>query len=327
MAAPAIAQNTAITIGNFDGAHVGHAALVRAARAFADQASGSGRVIVLCFDPNPLTVLRPGATPPPRLTSFAQRSRLLKTIGADEVIALRPTPEFLGQSPEAFIASCVKQWSVGAFVEGPDFRFGRDRAGSIDTLHELEKSFGHRTIVVDPVDVELRDLSVVRASSSMTRWLIAHGRMCDAAAVLGHAYELEAAIVQGDQRGRTIGFPTANLATIDQLLPADGIYAGWAERDDGRTWAAGISVGTKPTFGDRPRTCEAYLIDYDGPVNDYGWNIRLRFTHWIRDQLTYSNVDALIAQLHNDVAQVRVLAARSEASAAFGTASHEPQRT
>ena len=297
----------AITIGNFDAVHVGHAALLAAARL---AVGDSGRIIVLCFDPNPLTVLRPEATPP-RITTFAQRERALKALGATEVVPLRPTPEFLQQSPEQFIEWCAENWHPSAIVEGPDFRFGRARAGSITTLRDLEQRFGYRTLVVDPVDVALSDQSLVRASSSLVRWLVAHGRIQDACRVLGRPYEIEATIAAGDKRGRVLGFPTANLSTPDQLLPADGIYAGRAWRESVGEWPAAISVGSKPTFGTSERTCEAHLLDYDGPVDDYGWPIRLHFTHWLRDQLMFPDVEALVAQMRRDMARVRTIMSQS----------------
>jgi riboflavin kinase/FMN adenylyltransferase len=297
-----VAQTTAISIGNFDGAHVGHAALVSAARM---AVGGAGRVVVLAFDPNPLAVLRPESTPP-RLSAFVQRVRCLKRLGADEIVPLKPTREFLQQSPEQFIEDCARRWHPSVIVEGADFRFGHHRAGSIETLRQLESRHAYRTIVVDPVEVVLTDQSMVRASSSLARWLVARGRVRDAARVLGRPYEIEAMIAPGDRRGREIGFPTANLQPdADVLLPGDGIYAGIAERDDGERWIAAISVGVKPTFGQHPRVCEAHLLDYHGAMDEYGWSIRLHFTHWLRDQLTFPNTAALIEQLHRDVARTR----------------------
>lgn len=310
----ATTARTAITIGNFDAVHVGHAALVAAARA---AAGDDGRVVVLCFDPNPLTVLRPDAAPP-RLTTFAQRQRFLRDLGATDVVRLEPRREFLQQTPKQFLAWCVERWQPAAIVEGADFRFGRGRAGSIATLRETEPRFGYRTIVVDPVDVALSDQSLVQASSTLARWLIAHGRVIDARIVLGRPYEIDAQVASGDKRGRMIGFPTANLAAPPQMLPADGIYSGQAWRDDAGPWPAAISVGTKPTFGSSPRTCEAHILDYDGPVDDYGWNIRLQFTHWLRDQLTYDSAETLIEQLHRDIALVRSISAQSPRMAISG---------
>jgi riboflavin kinase/FMN adenylyltransferase len=269
-----------------------------------------GRVVALAFDPSPLTVLRP-QTPHTRLSTFDQRARWLMQAGASEVVRIAPTREFLQQDAQAFIERLVREHRPRFIVEGPDFRFGRDRAGSIETLRQLEPLLHYRLVVVEPVEVALSDQSIVRASSSLARWLVGHGRMRDVTAVLGRPFEIHATVERGDQRGRTIGFPTANLRpAFDQLLPADGVYAGFAERD-GSLHPAAISVGDKPTFGRHARTCEAFLLDYHGPVDDYDWTIHLRFTHWLRDQLKYDGVDALIWQLHRDAADARRFAAQA----------------
>jgi riboflavin kinase/FMN adenylyltransferase len=229
----------------------------------------------------------------------------------DEVLRIEPTLEFLQQDAQTFITRLVEEHRPRFIVEGPDFRFGRDRGGSIETLRQFEPCFGYRLIVVDPVEVVLADQSIVRASSSLARWLVANGRVHDARTLLGRPFEIESEVVRGDQRGRTIGFPTANLGhAADQVMPADGVYAGFAERDGAR-YPAAISVGDKPTFGRHARTCEAFLLDYHGPVDDYGWTMRLHFTHWLRDQLKYDSVEALMAQLYRDTADTRRLAAQS----------------
>lgn len=292
-----MAQPTAITIGNFDGVHLGHAKLVQTSRALVGK---TGRVVALVFDPHPMTILRPDAVPT-RLSTMAQRTTWLRTMGVDEVVTLTPTCDFLGQSPREFIEKITANFSPGFIVEGPDFHFGKGRAGSVDTLHELEQSFGYQTHIVYPVEAALCDQSTVTVSSSVIRWLIQHGRVRDAGLLLGRPYELVSTVVSGDKRGRTIGVPTINLANTGCLLPADGIYAGRANRAEGETYPAAISIGTKPTFGEHPRTCEAHLIGYHGPLDDYGWNVRLQFTDWLRDQLTYTSVEPLIDQLKRDI--------------------------
>ncbi|MCI0363975.1 MAG: bifunctional riboflavin kinase/FMN adenylyltransferase [Phycisphaerales bacterium] len=294
----------AITIGNFDGVHLGHVELIRAARSAVDgRAGANGRVMVLALDPHPLTVLRPSAAPP-RLSSIDQRFGWIRQAGADEVIVLKPDADFLSQTAEEFIGRIAEEYSPEAIVEGPDFRFGRGRAGSVETLRELSKKCRFRTIVVDPVEVVLSDQSVVRASSSMARWLIERGRVRDAAMVLGRPYQLSADVVPGDRRGRELGVPTINLHQGDFLLPADGIYSGDATLPNGQPFAAAISVGAKPTFGSHPRVCEAHLLGYSGPLDDYGWKVQLDFHDWLRDQLTFSNVKLLVEQLKRDIAAV-----------------------
>ncbi len=298
--------STAITIGNFDGVHRGHAALIQAAR---DTVGDQGRVIALCFDPHPARILHPDSPSagPARLSSFAEREAGLLDTGADEVIRLQPTPEFLGQSPDAFIASLTQQYGPKVIVEGPDFRFGQKRAGSVATLRKLEEKYGYKTMIIDPVETTLSDGLVVTISSTMIRNLLIQGRVGDVSRLLGRPYSLNCPIVMGDRRGRTIGFPTANLDPGDRLLPADGIYAGLAHRPDGANFPASISIGSKPTFGASPRTCEAFLIGYNGPVDDYGWIIQLEFHHWQRDQLKFSAIPALIEQIKRDTERTESL--------------------
>ncbi len=291
----------AITIGNFDGVHVGHVRLINEAR---KAAGPDGSVTALAFDPHPLTVLRPGATSQ-RLSTFDQRRKWLTEAGADEIVQLRPTTELLRLEPAQFLAWVAKEYRPDLIVEGDDFRFGRARAGSAQTLQEHEATHGYRAIIIPAVHATLSDHSVVRASSSMLRWLLANGRVRDAAILLDRPYEIRAQVVPGDRRGRDLGVPTANLDHGDCLLPADGIYCGAANRPDGQRYAAAISVGTKPTFGSNPRLCEAHLIDFAGQVDEYGWIIELQFDDWLRDQLAFEQVDQLTEQLQRDIQRSR----------------------
>jgi len=304
---PPQATPTAITIGNFDGVHVGHAALVRRARACVGD---SGRVVALAFDPNPMTLLRPEATPG-RLSSFAQRDRWLKEAGADEVERLSPTRELLDLSAEAFVRAKVDRYAPAFIVEGPDFHFGKGRAGNVQTLAALGSGLGYRCEVVEPVEVALDDHLITRASSTILRWLISHGRMRDAARVLGRPYEIEGVVRQGDQRGRTIGVPTANIET-EHLLPADGVYAAIATLADGRHFGAAANVGSRPTFAGTSRRLEAHLLlpgtDLNGAwspiagLPEYGWPIRLRLISWVREDLRFEGVGPLVQQMSRDIA-------------------------
>lgn len=300
---------TALTIGHFDGVHRGHVQLVATAR----RAVGAdGRVLALSFDPHPLTVLKPGRAPA-RLTTFDQRRERLTEAGADEIVKISADREFLSQSAPDFIRWLADFYCPSVIVEGPDFHFGRGRAGSVQTLRDHEAEYGYRTIVVDPVTVTLDDLTIVRASSSITRWLLNHGRVHDAKCILDRPYELIGTVVRGEQRGRSIGVPTANLDAGDLLLPADGIYAGFATDPEGARWPAAISIGVKPTFGDgHPRVCEAHLLDYDGPLDAYEWAMRLDFRHWLRDQLAFHSVQSLTDQLHRDIDHTRRLIDQTE---------------
>ncbi|MCA9296639.1 MAG: riboflavin biosynthesis protein RibF [Phycisphaerales bacterium] len=294
---------TAITIGNFDGVHRAHAELVRTAR----QAVGpTGRVVVMTFEPHPIAILRPDMAPE-RLSTTAERRRRLEAAGADAVIQVTTTRELLSMTAEAFLEDVLMRHAPDVVVEGPDFHFGRGRSGTVETLRAFGADHGFETIVLEPVEVALSDQTIVTVSSSMVRWLLKYGRVGDAAVLLDGPFTLVGTVVKGDQRGRTIGFPTANLDPAGVMLPADGIYAGFAERSDGRRYPAAISVVTKPTFGQSPRTCEAHLLSYDGPLDEYGWTIRLEFHRWLRAQVTYGDVEALVAQLHRDVRRTGAL--------------------
>ncbi len=307
-------NRSVVTIGNFDGVHLGHAALIRRARALADAAAQNTRVVVLSFDPHPLTILRPESAPA-RLTTFERRCELLGALGADEVVRLEPTGSLLGESADEFITRLTRELRPIAIVEGPDFRFGRNRTGDIAFLRTAGTKLDFQVQVVSPaIEVTLDDHTVIPASSSMARWLIEHGRIRDAAAVLGRAYEMTATIRQGARRGRTIGFPTANLDS-PCLPPADGVYAGIGHLPDGRALPAAISVGTNPTFGDANRSVEAYFLR-DNPgrewaalpgLPEYGWPLRLEFRHWLRDQLSFDGPEPLIDQINKDVARTREL--------------------
>lgn len=296
---------TALTIGNFDGVHLGHRALIEAARA----AVGSGRVAAMVFDPHPRRVLAPDR-PLRRLSTFEQRRGWLEAAGADEVIRLRPTPELLGAEPAAFVERLVAEHAPSHIVEGPDFRFGRGRSGSVQTLRDLGTRLGFAVIVIDPVEVRLLDGHEVRAGSGVVRRLVVRGRVRDARRVLGRPYEMICPVVAGDRRGRAIGMPTVNLDHGDRVVPADGIYAGTATDPEGAEWAAAVSVGTKPTFGAAARTVEAHLVGWEGPPDTYGWTIRLRFLDWLRDQVPFEDVEALVAQMRRDVERTTRLCAR-----------------
>lgn len=306
-------MRSVVLIGNFDGVHLGHAKLLERATGIAHATPGDRpRVVVLTFDPHPSVVLGSGKPDGPgRLTGFEQRTTLLGRLGADDVVRMVPSEQMLSLSPEAFWDEYVLPRNPLAVVEGEDFRFGRHRLGGIETLRALGEGSGVRVEVVPDLEVTLGDHTIVRASSTVARWLLGQGRVADVSRVLGRAYELVGDVQVGDRRGRLIDFPTANLAT-DQLPPGDGVYACEAELEDGRVFPAAVNVGERPTFNTLRRTVEAHLIDAprDGDVIDglveYGWALRLRFVSRVRDQVKFGSVAALVEQIHRDVARVRV---------------------
>lgn len=302
-----------ITIGNFDGVHAGHRALIRRARDLADGAGA--KVVALAFDPHPTSRLRPGHAPA-RLTAFDRRVELLREAGADEVIRLEPTDTLLSMTPDEFLAMLIQQRHPVAVVEGPDFNYGKGRAGSIDTLIDEGRRMGFAVEVVQPVEVALSDLSVVRASSTLVRHLVAEGRARDASLVLGRPHEVAGVVTKGDQRGRTIGFATANIVQPTEqaiLLPAQGVYAAWARMPDGRRLAAAVNIGSRPTFDSPEPRIEVHLVDpatgeAATEIPEYGWQLAIEVVGWVRDTVRFSGLGALQAQLERDrAAAVRIL--------------------
>ncbi len=292
-----------VTIGNFDGVHLGHRAIVAAAR---DAAGPSGRVVAVTFEPLPVAVLRPESAPA-RLTDAAARRDLLLAAGCDEVVELDPRQGILKETPEAFVAGLRSRVPFDAVAEGGDFRFGAGRSGDVATLAAIGAREGFRAIEVAEVLEPLADGFLVPARSTSIRWLLSVGRVADAARLLGRPHAVAGTVESGDRRGRGLGFPTANVRAPGAALPADGVYAGEADAD-GRTWPAAISVGTKPTFrGDR-RTLEVHLVGCERPLDDYGWPVEVRFRRWLREQWRFPGPDALVAQLRADVARVAALA-------------------
>jgi riboflavin kinase/FMN adenylyltransferase len=310
-----------LTIGTFDGVHLGHRALVARARELAR--GTSAKVVALAFDPHPLSRLRP-ALAPARLTTFAQKREQLLLAGADEVVRLDPFDEVLELEPHEFVHRLVSRYGPIAVVEGEDFRFGTGRVGDMRVMDALGREHGFMTEALAPVEVMLGDATVAQASSTAARTLIRAGRMGDAARMLGRAFELRGTVVRGDRRGRAIGYPTANLDT-ELLLPADGVYAALATLPDGRRLGAALSVGTKPTFTETPaRVAEAFLLDLGGGgrgpgrpsddpripgLDEYGWTLSLHVVAWVREQVRFHSLQALLDQMGRDIEKIGSLLA------------------
>ncbi len=293
---------TIMTIGNYDGMHLGHRRLIETCQALRNgQTAG---VAVVTFEPHPLTVLRP-ALAPPRLSPPEIKQALLRQAGVDFLVELPPAPEVLNLSAEAFWAILRDEVRPTDLVEGSNFSFGKGRGGNIQRLREWSAGSGVQLHVIEPVTVVLLDLRIVPVSSSLIRWLLANGRVRDAAICLGHAYVLRGTVIKGYQRGRHLGFPTANLDCGDQHVPADGVYAGRCTVE-GHPFAAAISIGTLPTFGEQRRQIEVHLIDFQGDL--YGQVLQVEIVDWLRDQRKFQGADALIEQMHTDVAAARQIA-------------------
>ena len=303
-----------LTLGNFDGVHLGHRALLAACRA---RAAG-GPVVAVTFDPPPVRVLRPEAEPL-RIDAPADKLRRLREAGADRVEVLEPTPALLAQEAEDFLGGLVDRFAPRAVVEGPDFRFGRGRRGDFALLAEIGRASGFEAVRLGRAHATLPGGEEVPVSSSRVRALAAGGRVADAAACLGRPLDRVARVVRGERRGRAIGFPTLNLDPADLagcVVPAEGVYAATVEVVEGPEgaevpgrpglpggvggWPAAVSIGTKPTFGGTRRTVEAHLIGFEGDL--YGARVRVGFVRWLRGQRRYAGVEALQEALRADVA-------------------------
>jgi riboflavin kinase/FMN adenylyltransferase len=289
----------AVAVGNFDGVHRGHIAMVAAVRRQADHVRGPA--VVMSFDPPPHQVLY-GTPPRPPLTTLEDRSALLHAAGADHVIILKTSPALLALSPEAFFEDVlVRQLGAKAVVEGYNFRFGRSRAGDTKLLCELCVNAGLAFEEVPPLEV-----SGEAVSSSRVRSALLAGDVGNANELLGRCYHITGTVVTGAKRGRTIGFPTANLDDVPTVLPGNGVYAVRASVDEVQ-YPAAANVGPNPTFGEDARKVEVHLIGFAGDL--YGRSLAVEFVGKLRDTRPFAGVNELIEQLKRDIADAkRILA-------------------
>ncbi|TDB88104.1 bifunctional riboflavin kinase/FAD synthetase [Actinomadura sp. KC216] len=303
---PADWGRSVVTIGVFDGVHRGHQRIVGTA---AEEARRRGlRSVVITFDPHPDEVVRPG-THPPLLASTRRRIELLEGLGTDAVVVVPFTLELSQVPPDEFVQSVlVDRLHAAHVIVGEDFRFGHRAKGDVALLRELGEKYDFTTEGMPLV------ANGGRISSTYIRGRLDAGEVEAAAGALGRPHRVEGVVVRGHQRGRALGFPTANLQTLPHTaIPADGVYAGWlvcdSERYPGFRWPAAISIGTNPTFeGAGERTVEAYALDRDD-LDLYGEHMAVDFTDRIRDTLKFESVDALIEEMHRDVARARELTA------------------
>jgi riboflavin kinase/FMN adenylyltransferase len=292
-----------VTIGSYDGVHRGHQLII--GRAVQRARSLGLPCVVVTFDPHPSEVVRPGSHPP-LLAPHDRRCELMADLGVDAVLVLPFTAEFSKLSPAEFVAKVlVDRLRARTVVEGPNFRFGHRAAGNVTVLADLGRTYDY--------DVEVVDLYVrgeagggVPFSSTLARRLIAEGDVEGAAEVLGRPHRVEGVVVRGAQRGRELGFPTANVETLPHTaIPADGVYAGWLYAL-GETMPAAISVGTNPQFDGTARTVEAYAIDRVG-LELYGLHVAVEFLSFVRGQARFDTVDDLLDAIGDDVKRARAL--------------------
>lgn len=287
-----------VAIGNFDGVHLGHQMVLQQARA-----GGLDRLIVITFWPHPVSVLRPDKAPK-LLTDLQTRIEWLRQAGADEVRVVRFNPTVANMSPEQFVTTFVLPLKPSRVVVGDNFRFGHKAAGDVETLREL----GEGKYSVEAVDLEAIDDDTT--SSTKIRAALAAGDVESAALHLGRPFQMRGLVVVGDQRGRELGFPTANLLPDHTMaVPADGVYAGWLTRVDipgGSPMKAAISVGSNPTFDGVERRVECNVIDRDD-LSLYGAEVTVDFIAHLRGQIRFDGVEALIEQMRLDVDRTRAL--------------------
>ncbi|MEV7982684.1 bifunctional riboflavin kinase/FAD synthetase [Streptomyces sp. NPDC086519] len=298
-----------VTIGSYDGVHRGHQLIIRHA---VDRARELGiPAVVVTFDPHPSEVVRPGSHPP-LLAPHHTRAELMAELGVDAVLILPFTTEFSRLSAADFVVKVlVDKLHAKAVVEGPNFRFGHKAAGSVEFLIEQGKVYDFEVEVVD-LFVRGEAGGGEPFSSTLTRRLVAEGDMAGAREILGHPHRVEGVVVRGAQRGRELGFPTANVETLPHTaIPADGVYAGYLHAQ-GEVMPAAISVGTNPQFDGTERTVEAYAIDRVG-LDLYGLHVAVDFLAYVRGQAKFDSLDALLEQMAEDVKRCRELVAAEAA--------------
>jgi riboflavin kinase / FMN adenylyltransferase len=287
-----------LALGNFDGVHRGHRKILdRVCRVAGERAATP---LVMMFDPHPPRVVRPDKAPALLMTT-AQKLEGIGAAGIQGAVIVRFTPELSLWDPETFVRTVLVEWlRVGEVWVGANFLFGHDRAGNFSLLRMLGAQYGFKAEKIDPV--RYRDFVV---SSTRIRRLVSEGRVDEAGALLGHQYFLDGIVGQGDRRGRTIGFPTANLCTDNELLPPRGVYATTATIG-AVAHAAVTNIGVRPTVDASGRTVvETHLFDFDGDL--YGTAMRIGFVQRLRDERAFESLDLLQSQIAADCQRARVL--------------------
>ena len=289
-----------LALGNFDGVHLGHRSIIE--DVVQSAARRGATPVVLTFDPHPTRIVRPEAAPRLLMTS-EQKVGVLRELGVEGVAIVRFTKDVALWDPETFVRLVLREWlGVAEVWVGANFVFGHDRAGNVTKLRQLGAKYGFRAEAIEPV--RYKEFVV---SSSRARQLIGEGRVEEAATLLGRHYSLDGIVVHGLQRGRTLGFPTANLDTENELLPPNGVYATVATLD-GVEYPSVTNIGVRPTFHLPSATVvETHVLDLDRDL--YGKPMRVAFVHRIREERTFGGVEALKAQITADCQSARTLLA------------------
>lgn len=286
-----------VTMGNFDGIHLGHQALVL--RSLEEARHRNVASVVLTFDPHPLKVLAPARAPRLILTP-EDKIELLQHLGIDVVINQRFDSSFASLDAEEFVRRfIVNRLKAKKIWVGRDLRFGHGRKGDVEQLVRWGEELDFEVGIVEPILV-----NGVRVSSSQIRQAIEAGRVDEARSSLGRYHFISGTVVEGNRRGRDLGFPTANIASCTEVIPSDGIYATLFHIGQER-WLSVSSIGVNPTFGAGPRTVESYILNFDRDI--YGKKIKLAFVKKIREEKKFADVASLIAQIQEDVRSARAV--------------------
>jgi riboflavin kinase/FMN adenylyltransferase len=292
-------ERSIVTVGNFDGVHRGHQSLLAQ---LVSRAESTGHPsAVTTFDPHPMTVIHPDSAPA-RLSVLEHRLELLEAQGVENVLVLPFTRDLSQWSPEEFVRRVLVDALHTAEVRvGENFRYGHRAAGDVHSLQASGTELGFDVVAVPLVG------EGSRWSSTYIRQCLAEGDVTAAAAALGRLHRVEGPVVEGDKRGRELGYPTANLGDTEGLaVPADGIYAGWLVRASGERLPAAISIGTNPTFGGTTRRVEAYVLGRDD-LELYGEHVALDFVERLRETIHFDGVDELLEQMADDVRRAKAL--------------------
>ncbi len=286
---------TLLTLGVFDGVHLGHVSLIRTLKELAESRGLQPGVVT--FSSHPVDVLRPGIHLP-LLTSVSERLRLIVEAGVSLTVPLTFTRELSEYAPSEFVRLLMTHLRMAGLVLGPDFSMGKDRAGTAQALAEIGRQLGFTVEAVPPYTVNGRVVS-----STAIREALSQGDVRTAAQMLGRRFSISGTVGSTSQRGASLGFPTANLRVCPKrALPRDGVYATIAHIPDGQ-FASVTNVGCRPTFGRTERMVETHILDFDGRI--YGTPLRIEFVAPIRGELAFRNPKALVAQIHRDVAAAR----------------------
>jgi riboflavin kinase/FMN adenylyltransferase len=287
-----------LALGNFDGVHRGHRKILERLRRVAGERGATS--VVMTFDPHPPRVVRPDKAPPLIMTK-AQKLEALEEAGVQGAAIVRFTHELSQWDPETFVRNVLVEWlRVSEVWVGANFLFGHDRSGNFSLLRSLGARYGFKAEKIDPV--RYKDFVV---SSTRVRRLVAEARVDEASALLGHPYVIEGMVVHGDKRGRTIGFPTANLCTDNELIPPHGVYATTAIID-GIVRPSITNIGTRPTVDTSGKTTiETHIFDFDRDL--YGMQVRLAFVQRLRDERAFESLEGLKSQIAADCVRARVL--------------------